>query len=269
MTNSEVISKWNERAWALESWLDAFGVPLHVLTGEAVDVVRFAERNWEPVLAPNGQPVRPGLKSVVTNGTFGAGTLTEVLELVDALQQAQTSYRLLVSGSKAVAPIERAQFVLSELRSTLEWFYDDGQITEEDSQLERLAAGHDGAVSHDAISAALFDYAEMAQRSRGKLAGLGGFDVAVIDEAEVLAVELREQSARAGRAQPKQAEREALDLRNRLATLLSERVTRVRAAARFAFRRHPDLLRAVSSAYSRRRRAVHRKKASEAGTGED
>jgi len=265
--NSETISKWNERAWALTDWADAFGVPFHVLAGEAVDVVRFAQRNWEPAFGSNGQEIRPGLKGVIANGNFGEATLTELLELLDAVQQAQTKYRLLVSGSKPAAPIDRATFVLSELRATLEWCFDDGQVTDEDGQLENLAAEHDGATSQDALASALFDYAEMAERVGQKLVGLGGFEPALIEEARALAVQLREQSAGPAFVEAKPVEREALELRNRLATMLSERVTRVRAAARFAFRKHPDLMREVGSAYARRRRALHRKRKAESGDG--
>lgn len=265
--NSDVISKWNERAWALEHWVDAFGVPLHVLTGEAADVVRFAQRNWEPAVGSGGQEVRPGLKGAVGNGAFSEDTVTELLELIDAVQQAQTHYRLLVSGSKA-APLDRALFVLSELRATLEWCFDDGQVTDEDSQLENLAAEHEGATSHDALAAALFDYAEMAARVGDKLLGLGGFSAALIDEARTLGTRLREQSAGSARVEAKPAEREALELRNRLATMLSERMARVRAAARFAFRRQPELVKEVGSAYGRRRRALsRRRKAEAAGAG--
>jgi hypothetical protein len=264
---ADKVQEWNQRAWAMEAWEERLTVPFHVLVGEAVDVARFAQRHWEPVVGSSGHEITPGLKGVVANGSFGAGTISELLELVDVLQHAQTTYRLLVSGAKAAVPLERVQFVLSELRATLEWCFDDDQLTEEDAQLENLATVHEGAVSHDALAAALFDYAEMSERCRDKLVGLGGFDGSVIEEARALAAQLRAQSAGPARTPPKPAEREALELRNRLATLLGERVTRVRAAARFAFRRHPELVRQASSTYARRRRAQHRKKRAEAGDG--
>jgi hypothetical protein len=257
--NTANISKWTDKAWELASADDKVSVPFHVLVGEAVDVARFAQRNWQPALGPQGQTLRPGLVSATGNGLFTNDTVDELLELVDAVQHAQTQYRLLVSGA-APNPMERAQAVLSELRATLEWAFDDGQITDEDQQLEILATDHDGAVSQDAVAAALFDYAELAQRSQAKLSGLGGFDVALIAEARQLATELRERSAGPATVDPKPAEREALDLRNRLVTLLSERVARIRAAARFVFRKHPELIREVSSAYERKRRATARKR---------
>jgi hypothetical protein len=56
---------------------------------------------------------------------------------------------------------------------------------------------------------------------------------------------------------------EALQLRNRLAMLVYDRILLVRAAARFVFRGHPDLVKKVGSHYSRKRRAALRDKKSE------
>jgi hypothetical protein len=66
-------------------------------------------------------------------------------------------------------------FVLAELRSTLEWYFDDGKKDEADAQLERLVETHDGAASQDAVAAALFDFAALAERHRSAIIGLGGF----------------------------------------------------------------------------------------------
>jgi hypothetical protein len=45
-----------------------------------------------------------------------------------------------------------------------------------------------------------------------------------------------------------------IDLRNRLVTLLDQRVSKVRRAARYVFRDHPEVVRQVTSAYERKRR---------------
>jgi len=68
------------------------------------------------------------------------------------------------------------------------------------------------------------------------VAGLGGFDNALIDEASALAKRLREQSAGKLVGEPASAQKAALELRNRIATLLCARMTQVRSAARFVFR---------------------------------
>ncbi len=46
----------------------------------------------------------------------------------------------------------------------------------------------------------------------------------------------------------------ALAKRNRFLQLLDQRVRRVRAVARFVFRKHPDIVRGVISLYERKRR---------------
>jgi hypothetical protein len=257
MMTPEVQQKWESAAWALTEVVEKLPIPFHVLAGEALDVTRFCQRNWEPAQDRIGQVIRPGLKSAVRNGTFNENIAAELLELHDVLQAAQTRYQLLVSGPGA-APIERAQFVLSELRSTLEWYFDDNVKDEADAQLERLIESHDGAFSHDAVAAALFDFAALAEKHREAIAGLGGFDIALLDEASPLALALRERSAGPASVGPAPPENEALELRNRLGTLLYNRMQQVRQAARFVFRGHQTLTREVTSAYARRQRAAHR-----------
>ena len=114
----------------------------------------------------------------------------------------------------------------------------------DDSQLEALKTAHEGARSQDAVAAALFDYAELSDRHRKEIDGRGGFEAPLIDEARTLGALLRELSAASLPAEGVQA----LELRNRLGTLLHDRMQRVRSAARFVFRREPALIRQVTSA---------------------
>jgi hypothetical protein len=244
-------------AWALAETVEKLPVPFHVLAGEALDVARFCQRYWEPAHDHTGQVIRPGLESAKRDGTFNANIATELLELREVLQAAQTRYRLLVSPPEA-APFERAQFVLSELRATLQWYFDDNVTDERDAQLQRLIESHHAASSHDAIAAALFDFTALAEIHRDAIAGLGGFDAALLDEAPHLALALRERSAGPASMEPHLAEQQALELRNRLGTLLYQRMQQIRQAARFVFRGHTALIREVTSAYARRQRAAHR-----------
>ncbi|WP_437984739.1 hypothetical protein [Sorangium sp. So ce117] len=82
-------------------------------------------------------------------------------------------------------------------------------------------------------------------------------DAAHLDEARAVAAELRSRPAQAeaisGQAQ------DALLLRNKLATLLVERMGLVRNAARFVFRGQPEIVHEVTSAYERRKRAAARR----------
>jgi hypothetical protein len=51
---------------------------------------------------------------------------------------------------------------------------------------------------------------------------------------------------------------ELLKKRNQHTAVLLERMGRVRAAARYVFRHHPEILRQATSAYQQRRRAAAR-----------
>jgi hypothetical protein len=256
-TSGDPVSKWEAAAWALEGRIEPLRAPFHVLAGEALDVARFCRRNWSPIAGYKGQTVRPGLSSAVGNGTFTEAIADEIIQLQAAFQAAQTRYRLLITGVDT-QPMECAQFILGELRSTLEWLFHDAEIHHSAAQLAALDAAHHGALSQDAVAAALFDYAELADRHRQAIAGLGGFEKPLIEEARALGNELRELSAGPAAPADPPDEVRALEFRNRLGMLLYDRMQRVRAAARFVFRHQPDLVRQVTSVYARRQRAAHR-----------
>jgi len=238
-------------------------VPLHVLFGEAVDVAKFFDRYWDTQVDDKGRVTRLGLESAVrkdgkksAKGRFGAKTGADILALQRATQEAQTRYLLTVEKNES--PRARAESVLAEIRATLGWYFDDGVEDEKDEMLARLDAAHEGdSQSTDALASALDDYAHLAERHREALDGLGGFEAASLDEARALAAELRARPAQA-EALSDQA-REALLLRNKLAALLVERMGLVRSAARFVFRKQPDIVREVTSAYERRKRAAARR----------
>jgi hypothetical protein len=112
-------------------------------------------------------------------------------------------------------------------------------------------------------AAAFTDYASLADHYRDELDGLGEFDVATIDEAKALATTLRERVAKRS-SDAKKRSTEALEWRNRLATVLAQEIASVRAAARFVFRHHPTIRREAASAYERRVRAARQRAAANA-----
>jgi hypothetical protein len=172
------------------------------------------------------------------------------------LQTSNTDYLLTVTPNQPDVR-ERAEFVLGEITAALEWLLDDGVDDDRDRQLAALKAEHaDGSNSTDALAAELADYAALARQEQKGLEGLGGFDVAMIDEAKSLPRLLRE---RPTTPTTPEVTRRALDVRNRIATLLVERMSTVRSAARFVFRNHPEVAREAGSAYSRKRRAAARR----------
>ncbi|MBM4364174.1 MAG: hypothetical protein FJ104_15955, partial [Deltaproteobacteria bacterium] len=258
------LDKWTNAAYALPGAPSKLNLPVHVLAREAIDVARFCQRNWEPQMARDGRIERPGLKSAVGTGTFTPEITEELLELHAALQVAQTRY--LLTRSAPHAPLtEKGLAALGELRETLGWYAEGGKHDEAEAQLGALTSAHEHPLSHDAVAAALYDYAELADRLRTGIAGLGDFDLRVIDDARRLAVDLRERSAGPAVRPPQQGERAALELRNRIGRLLVERMRRVRAAAKFVYRKHPASVREVTSSYWRKSRAVTRQR-SQAGT---
>jgi hypothetical protein len=144
------------------------------------------------------------------------------------------------------------------MTATLEYLLDDGIEDEKDAQLDKIDAAHaDDPESFDALASALDDYAAFAEGHRKEMDGLGGFDAAHLDEARVVAAELRARPS-AG-ATGSEASRAALALRNKLVVLLMGRMSAVRAAARFVFRGQPEIVREVTSEYERRRRAAGRR----------
>ena len=258
MANS-MLEKWTPEALKV-SPMDSLPTPEGVLVGEAVDVSKFCDKYWQAKRDSSGAVVLPGLELAARPGLFEPAIGSEIFELQEAVHAAHAAYLLTVQAA-AEAPMERAQFVLRELRSGLGFLFDDNVIDDDDARLERLAAAYDQAFSQDDVAAALDAYATFAALNRAKLTGLGGFDVAVIDEAPQLAKNLRERSGDRLVTTPGGEERAALDLRNRLVTLLWDRMSRVRAAARYVFRHQPELTRKVTSAYQRRRRQTTRDKA--------
>jgi hypothetical protein len=263
---SQVPEVWRNAAMAVKEPLSKPPVPLHILLGEAVDVARFCEHHFLTVRDASGRIIRPGLELAVRGGQFHAGLGAEILELQQALSIAQTEYLLCLSPEPA-SPAARADFVRAEIAATLQYLFNDGVSDADRNRLSVLQQKHGNPTSQDARAAALDDYAGLAQLHRGRMAGLGGFDVAMIDEAPQLAVKLREQSASKLAGAPLSEQRAALDLRNRLMTLLCERMNIVRSTARFVFRNDPDTLRKATSSYLRRRRADARRSRQEAEPG--
>jgi hypothetical protein len=258
---AEELKNWTELAWQLDAdEVVSLRVPLHVLTGEAVDVARFFLRRWKAERDPSGKVIMPSLELCKGFGGVTPELAEEILSLQQEVQAAQAAYLLTVSPKAEAAPTERAEFVLGEITAVLEWLMEDGVEDEKDAQLDRLADTYRDAASQDALAAALDDYAGLASRYRAELDGLGDFDVALLDEAKTLAVRLRERSAERIGPQNATGEECAQALRSRLASMLLQRMNTVRSAAQFVFRHHPNIVREATSAYERRRRAARRRK---------
>ncbi len=238
-------------------------IPLHVVLGEAIDVATMLTHYWDPKTDTKGNTI-PGFSGVAAAGTVTPELSTEISELQLAVAAAHSEYLVLVQGS-AAAPLDRADFVLGEIRQSLEFLFDDGKQDDADVQLENLRTAFSASASQDAMALALESYAELAGKYRDALTKLQGFDPTLIDEARTLAAALRQQSAAALTHATADTQREALALRNRLLTLLIERVKRVRRAAAYVFRNQPDIVRKFTSAFERKQRSARRR--AKAGKG--
>ena len=250
----------------------SLNIPLHVLLGEATDLAAFARRRWEPSGDGPGRPGRaghPGLSSAARR--FDAAVADDLLALVAAVQEEHTAFRLAAEPPVSRESVERGEALLDELTAALEFLFDDGVEDERDAQLEAIRDLYGTrSRSDDALAAALFDFATLASNHRDELEGLGGFDPANIDEARALAEDIRARPSGAERSEQARAHRVR---RDQLATLLDRKVKQVRAAARYAFRRHPEFVRESASAYGRRSRAALRRRtelgADDTGEGDE
>jgi len=252
------LDRFTAEAASLPSDELRISVPYHVLLGEAVDVARFFDKYFDSVPARDNKPARPGLDTVVDKKKgLTADTGKDLLALRAAVQEAHTAY-LMCAAPRGVAPMERGRVLVDELFAVLEWHFDDGVEDERDAQLASVVQAHDGTPdSADALAAELDDYAALASAYRKEIDGVGGFKASTIEEAKALAAELRDRPP-----SPmilSEEARRALALQNRLGTLLGNKMSTVRAAARFVFRSSPEIVREVTSAYERRRRASSRK----------
>jgi hypothetical protein len=159
--------------------------------------------------------------------------------------------------------MDRAQLVLQEIKLTLEFVLDDDEYTLADEQLTKVNATYPNPTSQDVMSLALEAYAALASEHRDAITGVGGFSPALIDEAYALVGALRARSGEALIADKESGAARLLEQRNALATLLLDRLNRVRRASRYVFRAHPSIARKFTSSYDRARRRGHSRRKQE------
>lgn len=247
MTNL-TIDKWKSEAYALEEPLDQLPLPLPLLVDEAADVGWFCELHWDPEVGADGIEIHPGLCAVGNPSVFDRRIGRELLELQDALQAAQTEYRWIAQGGED-NDMDRGHFLLSELDAALCFLsYEDPEALDVE-RLDVLKLLYEDAATHADLASALQNFGSFSALQRAALHELGGFDVGLIPEALSLAGVLRRRARERGPVLAQDL-RAALRFRNRIATLVWNRLQRARVVIQFAFRHHPDLIqRAVGSRY--------------------
>lgn len=243
--------RWLAAAAAVEKTDNPLKSPYEVALNEAASVAAFVDEHWAPTAK------RPGFKSVQKRLPEGIGE--EIVSLIKAVQAAQTKLVLMVDPT-AASKGDHARYLVGELESAIEFLLDDGVEEAADTQLVQLKEFHaDDGQRSSALAQALHDYGTLAQMLKDRLVEIDeDFDPALIDEALALAKEMAEAGTKVAPATPAEV-REVTDTRNRMLILLMDRVGQVRRAASRVFRNHPDLLRGVTSAYERRRRAAARR----------
>lgn len=230
--------------------------PISVTFGEGADVLTFSKKNWQP------SDGRPGLKSGVDR--LGRKLADDEIERGEAALlaavEAHTKYLLTVDTSENAKTRARGDFVLGEVVAVADYFLDDDVEDENDEKFAQLKeAFAEGGDSADAMSLALLGFHALLTPLRDEIDGLGGFDVALLDEAPVLAEKLRNLPTIMPRRSPQA--KAALADRNTKINQLYVHIRRLRAAAQFVFRHHPELAREARSAWDRNKRAARAKAA--------
>lgn len=247
-----------EREAAAEPTEPRWRIPWFVLVQEAATAAAFVDARWAAVPAKGKAPALPGLEAVAAR--LPRGVAEEIRALVTRGQEAHHAYLLSSRPPKGEDVRPRAEEVLGEITAALAFLFDDGVEDERDAQLAAVADSlADAGESNAALAQTLEDYGALAQEHRASLAALGTFDAAMIDEVPALAAALRSAVNHGATARSPEAVA-ALARRNRYGNLLHARVGRVRAAALFVFRKHPEVAREATSAYQRRQRAARRAK---------
>ena len=260
INTQDVLAKWEPLAAGVEE--TSSSLPITVLSGESLDLSFLIDENWEPI---TGSTRRPGLKEALVSNLIDATIANDIRELNVAMTNTHAQFRS-VTGAALEAPVDRAEFLLSEIRQCLEFLFDDGMDDERDAELARLSESHSNTSSHDALALSLEGFAYFGNRFREELGKLPEFDVAMLDEALEVANRLREQSAIELSSTAQDRQKQLLSLRNRYITLLTEKMNTARRAARFVFRNHPEVARLFSSSYERKRRARSRARQTEEAT---
>jgi hypothetical protein len=250
---------WSAESAALASDDYRLNIPVGSITYEAESLAKFVRAHQKA----DKKTGLPGLGGAQVSVAIA----DEIESLAAAVTSAQKAYTLTVDPKADTTKIERARFIVDEIYAVMAYFLDDGVENEDDTRFVNVVSAHkDEAETAPNMALALEEYVGIAQMHAKEIDGLGEFDAKLIDEGQKLAVELR----KSGPSAPPSAESAAaLAKRNRLLQLLDTRVRKVRNAARFVFRAHPEVVRQVTSPYERKRRidakrAATRKKNREA-----
>jgi len=237
---------WMNKASQLGTVDNPLRVPFHIGLKEFAIAAGFLHEHWKP----SGD--LPGLERVANKLPLAAAD--EVVSLTRAVSAANTQL-LLIVDPKVIDLGDEAREIIDALESPIEFLLDDDVHEPADDQLAALKGfDADAGQSSAALAQSLGSYAALAEELQPRLVEVDtAFDPALITKARALAKTLLDKPAQPS---PQSSEAQAARLlRNQLLVLVMERVNSVRKAARHVYRHHPEVLRQVTSAYQRRKRA--------------
>lgn len=257
------LQRWLPIAKALDpSEIRALQVPKSVFLGEAADLAQETKARWEP---------KDGTPSLAKNGErFTFEIIEELFSLRRAALEAEARWILLIDPKTPGGLTERAREVLRELIVSIGYLLDDDIEEPADAQFAKMKAEHPNAAnaSVDALSGALYGFAALAETLLTRLEALEDEHfqpAALIKEAKELSQKLAELPS--GPQPPSSESRAALNLRDRLHTLIEKRCALIRNAADFKFGlKFPEIAKKFLSAYQRRRRTALARKKKQEGT---
>ena len=251
MTTKE-LERWREQLKSTQPFAaDKLSKPIAIFFFEAENHRKFLLCNWEP--APDGE--RPGLCSAAS--MLGLAVADELESLLVLGRDAHAGALFMESDAEKRAKlVERGRFLLGEIGDACELVLDD-DVTE--AADDALAAAHDRAASDNTLATfeqALIDYASVGESIKDRLVAAPGFELGWLAEARDVADALGKLGAPLqGRASSPQ-----IDLRNRVMTLIDERTQRITKVANYVYRHHPEVLRQLQSAYTRRKNLEARRR---------
>lgn len=252
MTREQVdtlVEHWNSKASGAEQLHP--NLPLATLVLEGFELANFIEHYWEP----KAELGLPGLKEYV-RAQFTKSLASEIRELALAVAELQGRYNAEVEPP-IEAPVERGEEILGELHRALTFLFDDGVDAIEDKELAKVKKEFNDRNSHNALAQSLDGTAYYANEHRKRLKAIPNFDVAIVDEALVVARRLREHNALKESAALARSSRDA---RARVTRLLHDRMNIARRTIRYAFADKPEVVQRATSQYRRERRQKWREK---------
>lgn len=253
MDPQELMEKWKSTLQQIPANnMRQLSLPLNVFSSEVIQLCHAAAYHYEP-REENGNQL-PGLNAV--SYRLKRETIDELRELVDLLAYVQVA---IIFGAPSISPalrqkVERADHLIFNIASAIEFLLDDEIDEPADNELARLHEQERAMGDAIPIKAqTLLAYAMLAKSLADRLKDDQSFQLAWISESEALAQELRQ-----SRIPAPIISNPNIDLRNRIVTLMLDRVSLVRRAVAHVFRDHPDVRRKFASTYERKRRAANR-----------